>query len=316
MIEIHRHEQNGILQGFSFWAYPDPIIILVHEQGVWHSKTKYYGWGSFGAINANVECTGFETMEQADQYIADNNLLFSGEHFFFTDSEVVIFRSNVSGESSPVIVADGVIQQTQSADIIFGEPQKVVDWIMAENFDISGIVQWNDLVGQAVKKDKLAVFNGVLYICINPHTVQSDWMPDIAVSLWTKHLPDGVIGDWRQPQGQHDAYKLGMRVRQVGWIWEVTETDANGNNVWEPGVFGWTQIEQIEVPEPPANPCDSIAVWDANEDYNQMEVGQLRKVLVNGIWKVYAVKNPGFVHYDPSGPNGGYGWTYQYDCVI
>jgi hypothetical protein len=67
-------------------------------------------------------------------------------------------------------------------------------------------------------------------------------------------------------------------------------------------------------PEPPANPCDSIAVWDDNEDYNQMEVGQLRKVLVNGVWKVYAVKDLGFVHYDPSGPNGHYGWEYQYDC--
>ena len=74
-------------------------------------------------------------------------------------------------------------------------------------------------------------------------------------------------------------------------------------------------VFSTEIPETPSeNPCDAIPVWDDNEDYNQMEVGQLRKVLVNGVWKVYAVKNLGFVHYDPSGPNGHYGWTYQYDC--
>jgi hypothetical protein len=67
-------------------------------------------------------------------------------------------------------------------------------------------------------------------------------------------------------------------------------------------------------PQEPDNPCDSIAVWDANEGYTNMAIGDLRKVEVEGVWKVYAVKNLGFVHYDPSGPNGHYGWTYQYDC--
>jgi len=74
-------------------------------------------------------------------------------------------------------------------------------------------------------------------------------------------------------------------------------------------------VFQTEIPEPPSeNPCDAIQEWDANEGYTNMAIGDLRKVEAEGVWKVYAVKNLGFVHYDPSGPNGHYGWTYQYDC--
>jgi hypothetical protein len=74
-------------------------------------------------------------------------------------------------------------------------------------------------------------------------------------------------------------------------------------------------VFSTEIPETPSeNPCDAIQEWDANEGYTNMAIGDLRKVEVEGVWKVYAVKNLGSVHYDPSGPNSHYGWTYQYDC--
>lgn len=311
-MEIHRHEHNNVLQGFSFWAYPEPIIILVHEQGVWHSKTKYYGWGSFGAINANVEVTGFETIEQADQYIQANGLIHSGTHFFHSDGEIVVFKSNPDGENMPVIVADGNVVQTQSANIIFGEPQKVINWIMAENFNISGIKQWSELIGKEAKKDRLAVYNGVLYICLQTHNVLANWTPDIAVSLWTKHLPDGVIGDWRQPQGRHDAYKLGMRARHVGWIWEVTQTDANGNNVWEPGAFGWTKIEQIEPPvEPPAEPdlCSTSPAWTSQVYPAGTHVKSDSK-----IWKAKSYNTFTWIKPALTG-DGSLSWSFVKDCI-
>ena len=27
-----------------------------------------------------------------------------------------------------------------------------------------------------------------------------------------------------------------------GFTWKVTQADGSGNNVWEPGVFGWTKV--------------------------------------------------------------------------
>ncbi len=52
---------------------------------------------------------------------------------------------------------------------------------------------------------------------------------------------------WVQPIDQYDAYKLvnpftgeGDLCTHNGSNWQVTQADGSGNNVWEPGVFGWT----------------------------------------------------------------------------
>jgi len=54
---------------------------------------------------------------------------------------------------------------------------------------------------------------------------------------------------WRQPIDQYDAYKLVNaftgepdKCTHNGKTWEVTQADGAGNNVWEPGVFGWTEV--------------------------------------------------------------------------
>ena len=40
-------------------------------------------------------------------------------------------------------------------------------------------------VGIAVAKDSRYQYNGKLYKCIQPHTTQADWTPDITPALWT-----------------------------------------------------------------------------------------------------------------------------------
>ena len=54
---------------------------------------------------------------------------------------------------------------------------------------------------------------------------------------------------WQQPLDQYDAYKLvnpftgeGDYCTHKGSTWKVTQADGAGNNVWEPGVFGWTVV--------------------------------------------------------------------------
>jgi len=62
------------------------------------------------------------------------------------------------------------------------------------------------------------------------------WEPGI--SGWREVVTDGYP-EWVQPTGAHDAYPLGAIVTHSGKTWENTGSDAN---VWEPGVFGWTEI--------------------------------------------------------------------------
>lgn len=51
---------------------------------------------------------------------------------------------------------------------------------------------------------------------------------------------------WRQPLDQFDSYQLVNpftgnpdRCTHAGQTWVVTQADGGGNNVWEPGAFGW-----------------------------------------------------------------------------
>lgn len=83
-------------------------------------------------------------------------------------------------------------------------------------------------------------YGGTLYKCLQDHTSRDDWTPDAAPSLWAKVLiPDEtVIPEWEQPDSTN-PYRAGDKVTHNGKTW-VSDVD---NNVWEPGVYGWTEAE-------------------------------------------------------------------------
>lgn len=97
---------------------------------------------------------------------------------------------------------------------------------------------WNGNLHHYVENERV-VDNNILYKCLLEHTSQSTWAPSVSPSLWTKVLiPDeNVIPEWEQPSSTN-PYQIGDRVSHNGKIWENTVT----NNVWEPGVYGWTEI--------------------------------------------------------------------------
>ena len=79
-------------------------------------------------------------------------------------------------------------------------------------------------------------FGGILWKCIQAHHSQDDWTPDVAVSLWARTSAD-EFPEWIQPTGASDAYMSGDKVSHNNLHW-VSDVD---NNVWEPGVYGWTE---------------------------------------------------------------------------
>ena len=85
-------------------------------------------------------------------------------------------------------------------------------------------------VGDRVK------YNGLLYRCVQAHTSQADWTPDAVPALWTRTSTD-EWPEWVQPTGAHDAYNKGDKVSHNEKHW-VSDIDAN---VYEPGVYGWTE---------------------------------------------------------------------------
>lgn len=95
--------------------------------------------------------------------------------------------------------------------------------------------------GKAYALNDRVQYNGALYKCITAHTSQAAWNPADAPSLWAKVLipTPGEIPEWEQPSSTN-PYAKGDKVRHSGKIW-ISTVD---NNVWEPGVYGWTEVSE------------------------------------------------------------------------
>ena len=93
--------------------------------------------------------------------------------------------------------------------------------------------------GQAYSTGYKVQRSGKLWRCLQDHTSQDGWEPDSAPSLWAKVLiPDEtVVPEWEQPDSTN-PYSAGDKVTHNGKTW-VSDID---NNVWEPGVYGWSEV--------------------------------------------------------------------------
>lgn len=94
--------------------------------------------------------------------------------------------------------------------------------------------------GEVVKLNDIRQYNGILYKILQPHTTQADWTPDITPALWLKVVPAGVIPDFVQPTGVHDAYKIGDKVKLNGNTYE----SLINANTYSPTAYpaGWKKL--------------------------------------------------------------------------
>ena len=86
--------------------------------------------------------------------------------------------------------------------------------------------------------DERVRYENTLYKCLMNHTSQETWTPPVSPSLWVRvDDPGEEWPEWRQPTGSTDAYPKGAKVSHNGKHW-TSDIDAN---VYEPGVYGWTE---------------------------------------------------------------------------
>ena len=130
-----------------------------------------------------------------------------------------------------------ITKATETGGIMFvtmAEAGNIDDVTAAEHADLFS--PWAYPVNYI--KDQIRRHNGALYRCLSDHTSQADWTPDTAPSLWVGISdPAEEWPKWGQPVGAHDSYNTGDKVSHDGKHW-ISTTDGN---VWEPGVYGWTE---------------------------------------------------------------------------
>ena len=95
-------------------------------------------------------------------------------------------------------------------------------------------------VGGNYATGQILRYSGGLWQVLQAVTgAQADHTPDKATSLYKRiGEPDSSgVFPWVQPLGATDAYAKGAKVTHNGKTW-VSDVDAN---VWEPGVYGWSE---------------------------------------------------------------------------
>ena len=93
------------------------------------------------------------------------------------------------------------------------------------------------VVGKAYAVSDRAQYNGTLYKCVQAHTSQADWTPDVTPALWVVVTVE-EWPEWVQPTGAHDAYNTGDKVRYNGKHYVCTIHA----NTYAPDVYGWESV--------------------------------------------------------------------------
>lgn len=97
---------------------------------------------------------------------------------------------------------------------------------------------WVEYIGKTLNVGERYYYDNRLWKVIQSHTAQADWTPNATPALYTE-VSIEEFPEWRQPLGSEDAYKNGDKVSHNGKHW-VSTMDAN---VYEPGVYGWSEVE-------------------------------------------------------------------------
>lgn len=97
---------------------------------------------------------------------------------------------------------------------------------------------WISKMDEEVHTGERYWYDGKLWKVIQQHTVQENWTPDTAVSLYVEVTIE-EWPEWQQPQGVQDAYMTGDKVTFEGTHY-VSLID---NNTWSPAAYpqGWEE---------------------------------------------------------------------------
>lgn len=105
--------------------------------------------------------------------------------------------------------------------------------------------EFDKQIGRTVAVGEYIQYNDKLYKVLQAHTVQEQWAPDAAPSLFAEVLtnPDGTPEEWRQPDSTN-AYMKGDKVKFEGKIYQ----SLIDQNVWSPAAYpqGWEEVNEVK----------------------------------------------------------------------
>lgn len=99
---------------------------------------------------------------------------------------------------------------------------------------------WTSMIGKDVALGMRVYDDKKLWKCVQGHTVQSEWRPELTPALWVRVYVE-EWPEWVRPTGSADAYMTGDKVTYEGAHY-VSLIDYN---TWSPEEYsaGWELVE-------------------------------------------------------------------------
>lgn len=173
-----------------------------------------------------------------------------GDIVSHSDERWLCLTSNTQEVPSVTAVDWEPLPVVSKAQLFFESVRKVVEEVTKTNvelgeFDAEEMTEARQLyprwkVGTRFSVNDVVFYNDTLYRCVQAHTSQSTWIPTAVPALWTPTVAAGVIPEWTQPTGAHDAYNTGDRVIFEGSTYE----SLIDGNTFSPTAYpaGWQLI--------------------------------------------------------------------------
>ena len=139
---------------------------------------------------------------------------------YLTESEIARFLLIESDEFHKKIEATALASQIATAELIRA------DSLSKEQMEKLSAVYPNYEASKPYKAGDIFTHNDKMFVVLQAHTSQADWMPSEVPALYLNKMPDNVIAEWKQPTGAHDAYSIGDKVLYKGNIW-TSKINAN-----------------------------------------------------------------------------------------
>ena len=123
--------------------------------------------------------------------------------------------------------------------VALAQTEQVDDVTVTEHYEL--FPQWD--IHWTGSRGAIVQDGGELYRALHDIGAGQNAKPSATPSLWKKvGNPNEEWPEWSQPIGTLDAYKLGDKVTHGGKKWTCTGVGGDGiYNVWQPGVYGWTE---------------------------------------------------------------------------
>ncbi len=182
---------------------------------------KYYPIERIGYLSESYH---LEETENIPGNVAAGFWFYHAGEFYTTEENLTAFAKSKAPELASIVFVS--LAETGELDdtTITEHAAQFSEWGYPINYSVNSICKYEN----------------ILYRCLQAHTSQENWNPSETPSLWKEiGNPYEEFPEWTQPVGVMDTYAIGDKVSYDEKHW----TSICDNNVWQPGIYGWEEVD-------------------------------------------------------------------------